>query len=176
MLDVNWSEMLTPDANTLEVVLRASVVYLAIFLLMRFVLRREVGGLGTADVLVLVLIADGAQNAMSIDYKSVPTGIALVSTIVLWDAGLDWLAYRVPWFAALLHPAPLPLVIDGQMQWRRMRRELISPSELQAAFREQGIEDVADVKSAQLEGDGRISVIPREGAGGQQRPPEAAPR
>lgn len=161
-MNINWSEMLVPDANTVEVIVRGSIVYLGIVTFMRFVVKREVGGLGTADVLVLVLIADAAQNAMSINYKSVPTGLALVATIILWDVGLDWLAYRSRWLEKFVHSPALPLVVDGERQRRNLRREFITDGELMSALREQGIDNLADVKSARLEGDGRISVIPRE--------------
>ncbi len=40
------------------------MTYLALFLVLRLVLKRESGALGVTDLLVVVLIADAAQNAM----------------------------------------------------------------------------------------------------------------
>ena len=48
-----------------ELVLRGTLMYWFLFLLLRFVLRRDIGSIGIADVLLLVVIADAAQNAMS---------------------------------------------------------------------------------------------------------------
>jgi uncharacterized membrane protein YcaP (DUF421 family) len=62
-----------------------------------------------------VLIADASQNAMSAGYTSVTDGLILVATIIFWTNLLDWLAYHFPRFECLIHPAPLPLVRDGQM-------------------------------------------------------------
>ena len=72
-----------------EIILRGTLVYLFLFCFLRF-LRRETGVIGISDLLVVVLIADAAQNTMSSDYKSVTDGAILVATIIGWDYVLDW--------------------------------------------------------------------------------------
>jgi uncharacterized membrane protein YcaP (DUF421 family) len=148
-----------PDTPLLEIFVRGTIVYLAIFALLRFVLTRQSGNLGVTDLLVIVLIADAAQNAMASEYKSVPDGLLLVATIVFWSYVLDWLAYHFPTFRRLIHPPSLELVRDGKVNRRNMRRELITVDELKAQLREQGIEDLSQVRKACMEGDGRISVV-----------------
>jgi uncharacterized membrane protein YcaP (DUF421 family) len=115
-----------------------------------------------ADLLVIVLIADAAQNAMASDYKSVPDGILLVSTIVFWSYALDWLANRIPLVGRFVHPSPVELAHNGRMIRQNMRRELITQEELMSQLREQGINSLSEVKSAWLEGDGQISFIKRD--------------
>ncbi|WP_410967511.1 YetF domain-containing protein, partial [Salmonella sp. SAL4456] len=63
----------------------------------------------------------------------------------------------------LLHPPPVPLVRDGRLLRRTLRRELITEEELLSHVREQGLTDFTQVRAAYMEGDGQISVIPREG-------------
>ena len=53
-----------------ELVLRGTLVYWLLFLIFRFVLRRDVGAVGIADILLLVIVADAAQNAMSGGYDT----------------------------------------------------------------------------------------------------------
>jgi uncharacterized membrane protein YcaP (DUF421 family) len=161
LFSIDWKGAFVPTASILEIVGRGSLMYLVIFALMRFVLKREAGGIGLADLLVVVLIADAAQNAMAGEYKSITEGIALVATLVFWDFTLDWLGYQFPRLERLLHPPPLPLIENGRMLRRNMRRELIGEQELMSYLRGQGVEDVAEVKKAYMEGDGRISVISR---------------
>jgi uncharacterized membrane protein YcaP (DUF421 family) len=108
------------------------------------------------------MIADAAQNAMAGEYKSVTEGFVLVGTIVFWDYLLDYLSYRFPGFRHWITPSPLPLIQDGKMVRRNMRQELVTREELMEHLREQGIEDITDVKEACLEGDGQISVIKKE--------------
>lgn len=161
--DVDWAKMLLPDTPLLEILLRGSIIYLSLFFLLRVILKRESGGLGITDLLVVVLIADAAQNGMADDYTSIPDGVLLVSTIIFWSFFLNWLGYRYPAIQRWVHPPALPLVSDGQMLRKNMRRELITEGELMSQLRLQGVENVSQVKEAHMEGDGRISVVAREG-------------
>jgi uncharacterized membrane protein YcaP (DUF421 family) len=156
---VSWQEVFVPSLPILEIFIRGTVVYLALFLLLRLVLKRQSGNMGVTDLLVIVLIADAAQNAMASDYKSVPDGLLLVSTIVFWSFALDWLSYHFPRFGRFIHPPALELIRDGKVNRINLRKELITMDELKEQLREQGIDDVKEVKRACMEGDGRISVV-----------------
>ncbi|MDP9380675.1 MAG: DUF421 domain-containing protein [Chloroflexota bacterium] len=157
-----WRKLLLPDTPLLEIFLRGSIMYLSLYFVLRIVLRREAGGMGIADLLVVVLIADAAQNAMANDYSSLSDGLLLVGTIVFWSHAVNWLGYRFPSMERWVRPQALPLVLDGRMLPHNMRRELITEGELLSQLRLQGVDDVADVKEAYMEGDGRISVVARE--------------
>ncbi len=147
-----------------EVMLRGTAVYLFLFVLLR-ILRREAGQVGISDLLVVVLIADAAQNAMASEYRSITEGAILVATIAFWDYFLDWLSFRVPVLQRLLRPAPLLLIKNGRLQRENMKREMLQEDELLAQLRENGVRSVGEVKTCYLEGDGRISVIARTSKG-----------
>jgi uncharacterized membrane protein YcaP (DUF421 family) len=173
---IDWSRMLAFQTPVLEIFLRGTLTYLALFALLRLMLKRQQGGMmGVTDLLVIVLIADAAQNAMADDYTSVPDGILLVATILGWSYTLDWLGYQFPRFERLLHPPPLPLVKDGCLLRRNMRRELVTEEELMSQLREQGVERVAEVKMACMEGDGRLSIITAEGKRAEGQKPSERP-
>ena len=159
---VDWAKVLAPETPLLEIVVRGSLTYLAIFLLLRVVQRRQSGSVDIADLLVIVLIADAAQNGMAGEYTSVSDGLLLVATIVGWSWLIDWLGYHVPLIERLVHPPPLRIIENGTIVWRNMRRELISREELMTHLREQGVAKVSDVREAFVEGDGRISVLTYE--------------
>ena len=168
LLQIDWKSVFVPTVSVLEIVVRGTFVYLLLFFVLR-VLRREAGALGISDLLVVVLIADAAQNAMGSEYKSVTEGAVLVGTIVGWDYFLDWLGFRVPALRRLLRPAPLPLVKDGRLLRQNMRREMITTEEMMSLLREQGLGSLDEVRRCYLEGDGHISVIKNDsgGDGGQ---------
>lgn len=142
-----------------ELVLRGTLVYWLLFLIFRFILRRDVGAVGIADILLLVIVADAAQNAMSGGYDTFAEGAILVLTIVAWNWLLDFLSYHFAPVRRFASPERLTLVSRGVPRLRIMRREFITREELQEKLREQGIEDLSEVKVAYLEGDGQISVI-----------------
>ena len=149
--------------DPMELVVRGSVMYWFLFLLLRFVLRRDIGSIGIADVLLLVVIADAAQNAMSGGYESITDGMILVGTIAAWNWGLDMLAYRFVAVRRVLEAQPLMLVRDGKLLRRNMRREHVTPDEIMARLREHGIDKLEAVKLATMESDGEITVIQHDG-------------
>jgi len=169
LIGVDWESLFVPTVALLEIILRGTLMYLGILVLLRFVLKREAGTVSTSDLLVIVLIAEAASNGMMGESKSVPEGILLIGTIFFWSYVIDWLGYRYPAVEKMLHPPPLPLVKKGKLLRRNMRHEMITLAELESQLREQGIEDVAEVKAAYLEGDGKISVIPFEPKSGGGR-------
>ena len=162
--------------DPLELIVRGTAMYWFLFLLFRFVLRRDAGSIGIADVLLLVLIADAAQNAMAGGYESITEGCILVLTIAGWNWLVDFASWRFPAVRRVLEPRPLPLVREGRVLRRNMRREFLSMEELMAQLREHGIESLGDVKSATMENDGQISVIRRDDGAvqspaGRRQPP-----
>lgn len=109
-----------------------------------------------------MLIADAAQNGLGKDYQSVTEGIVLVLTIVAWEYALDWVAWRFPMTRDYLKPPALTLIRDGRLMPDSMRKEMLSEEELAGQLREQGVDDIAKVALARLEGDGRLSVLKRK--------------
>jgi uncharacterized membrane protein YcaP (DUF421 family) len=152
--------MFVPTLPLLEVFIRGSVIFLAVFFSLR-VLRREAGQIGIADLLVMVIIADAVQNGLANEYKSITEALFLALTIIGWDFLLDWLAYRSPLIRKLIRPPPLQLIRNGRLVPRNLKRELITEEELIGRLRAQGIDEVTKVKSCFIEGDGEVSVIPR---------------
>lgn len=156
---MDWKSIFLPDVPLLEIILRGSAMYIALFILLRVVLKRQSGSLGMTDLILITLIADASQNAMAGQYNSVPDGIVLVSTIIFWSYAFDWLSFKFPWFSRLIEPPPLPLIQDGKLLRRNMRKELITEQELMGHLREQGLDNLGKVKKAYIESDGRISVV-----------------
>ena len=158
-MNLDWSGMFGLSVPPLELIIRGSAMYLLLFLLFRVVVRRRVGAVGMADILVLVIVADAAQNAMSGEYKSVTDGAILVGTILAWDMLIDWLNYRVPALRGWLEPPPLLLVRDGRIIHRNLRHEFVTEEELKSKLREKGVAEISEVREARMESDGEVSVL-----------------
>lgn len=174
MNDLDLAELFGLSVSPLELVVRGTAMYWFLLALFRFVLRRDVGSIGIADILLLVLIADASQNAMAGGYESITDGFILVATIAGWNYLLDWAAYRSARLRRALEPPALLLVRDGQLLHRNMRRERISAEDLKAELRQFGLEDWSRVSKAYMESDGQISIIKMK-PDAQGKPP-ARPR
>lgn len=143
------------------ILLRGSAMYWFLFVLLRVFARRDVGSVATADMLLLVLIADASQNAMAGEYRSITEGCMLVLTLWGWSSLLDRLAFHSKTLRGWIEPAPLKLVQHGRLLRRNMRKEWLTVEELMSKLREQGVDDLSKVASAWMEADGEISVIKR---------------
>lgn len=172
---MDWQELFGIHMPIAEIVLRGSAVYWFLFLIFRFLLRRDVGAVGIADVLLLVLIADASQNAMSAEYHSITEGLILVSTIVGWNWLLDWLSLKLPAFGRLVAPQALVLIRNGRVNRENLRREMLTLDDLKSRLRLQGVERISDVKLAYLEEDGQISVIRRHNGNHRPSPERSQP-
>lgn len=161
---IDWQTMWEPSSSLVEIIIRGTITYWVIFILLRF-FRRGAGQLGVNDVLFIILVADAAQNSMAGEYKSVTEGITLIGTLVFWDFTINWLGFRSVAFNKFAQPQPLLLIKNGELQKKNLQKQLITEDEMFGILREQGIEDISQVKSCFLEGSGNISVIQQLDAG-----------
>ncbi len=161
MFNLDWHGIFAPSVPFMEIILRGTVVYLVLFALLRFTFRRIGGNIGLGDVLMIALVAAAAQNAIAREHHSVTDGLILIATIAFWNYALDWLGQHVPLIQRFYHPPPLLLVKNGRFLHKNMRQELITEDELMTHIRRAGVNSLADVAEAHMEGDGSITVTPK---------------
>ncbi|WP_394064655.1 DUF421 domain-containing protein [Alcaligenes sp. WGS1538] len=154
-----WSTAFELENPVLESVLRGTVVYFVLFILLRLAGRRELGSLGPADLLILLLIADASGNAMTGGSNSLTDGLLVAATIVAWGYIIDWLMYRFPLLNRLATARKVCVVRDGELQWRNMRREYVTREEIMSEMRLAGIESLDEVRVAYIEPNGKLSFL-----------------
>ena len=159
------SELFTLNVSPLELVLRGTLIYWFLLFIFRFVLRRDPGSLGVADILFVVIIADASQNAMAGGYTTVAEGFVLIGTLVFWNYALDLAAYHWEIVHKLTDPPPLQMVQAGRPLMRNLRKEFVTLDDLQARLRQAGVDDIRQVRAAYLEGDGKLSVLKYDNGG-----------
>lgn len=142
-----------------EIGARATIVYLAIILVVRVMPKRKTGHISPNDMLTLIVVGGMATDAILGGSTSVGDILLLVGIVIAWGYVLDLLEFRVPALRRLLREQETVLVEDGRLVRRNMRSEMVTEDELMAVLRKQGISDLSGVRSACLEADGEISVI-----------------
>ena len=160
MFNLDWHDIFAPSVPFLEIVIRGTIVYLVLFVLLRMTFRRIGGNIGLGDVLMIALVAAAAQNAIAREHHSVTDGLILIATIAFWNYALDWLGQHVPWVQHFYHPPPLLLVKNGRILHKNMHQELITEDELMTHLRWASVQDLTDVVEAHMEGDGSITITP----------------
>lgn len=160
---MDWNTILLPSASMMELIVRGSVTFIMLMLLLRLVGQRESGGLGITDLLVVVLMADAASAGMTAKASTIADGLVMAAIMLFWSVALDALAYRWPFFAHVVKARPRPLILDGQLDRRVMRREFITEEEVRTQLRLHGFSEPGMVARAYLEPNGMISIVPKPG-------------
>src|SRR5690554_6571108 len=135
---VDWEALFVPSVPPIEMVIRGTVIFLVILVMMRVVGQREAGGLGITDLLVVVLIAQATAGGLTGGSSDLTSSLLLVATILFWSLVVDGVAYRFPAAARVLKARPRVLVEDGRLNTRLMRREFMTHEEVHSQLRLHG--------------------------------------
>lgn len=143
-------------------VVRAAAVYFFLMVLLRVMGKRTLADVTTFDFIVLLIVSEATQQAMSGNDFSVTNAVILVLTLVLLQRGADWISDRSHRTDRLLNDLPVIIVENGQPQQEWLTRNGLTEDEvLEEARRNQGVERMDQIRYAVLERNGGISVIPR---------------
>jgi uncharacterized membrane protein YcaP (DUF421 family) len=145
----------------MDLVLRALVMSVVVFIVTRAVGRRELSSLEPFDLILLVVIGDLVQQGITQSDYSVTGAIVVILTVALVSVGFSILNFRVRRLRPFLEGEPVVLVDDGQVVERNLRRERITRDEIESEGRQQQVVSIQDMRWAVLETNGKISVIPR---------------
>ena len=119
-----------------EIGVRATVVYLALVVLLRVVPKRNAGHISPNDLLTVIVVGGVATDAIMGGSTSVGDNLLLIAVVIAWAYLLDQMEYRFPAVRRLLRDRQTVLIRDGRMIRPNMRRELVTGQELLAALRE----------------------------------------
>ena len=146
----------------MDLALRSVVIFFFIFLLMRIVGRRELSTLEPFDLILLVVLGDSVQQAVTQDDYSVTGAFIVVSTIALLQVFMSYLNFRVPLLRQVINGEPIVIVQDGKVIEGNARRERLTPEDIAEAARLQQIASLEDVQWGVLETNGSISFIEKK--------------
>jgi uncharacterized membrane protein YcaP (DUF421 family) len=154
--------MTLPDIGSSlpDVVLRTTVVYLFLVVILRLTGKREVGQMSILELVVILIISNAVQNAMVGQNTTLWAGLVAVITLLALDYGLKALTGRSRRLKTVIEGEPRLLIRDGRLLDKALREEGVDAEEVRAAIRSHGVERIEDVHLAVLETDGTISVIP----------------
>ncbi len=157
------------EPTLVQIAIRTAIVYAVLLLLVRISGKRQLGQLTPFDLVVLLLLSNSVQNAMTGPDTSVTGGIVAASVLILANALVSLIRLKSPGFQRVVEGVPVVLVSNGQVHFLNLRHEGMTIEELMANLREHEVDEVDRVELAMLEIDGSISVIRKTGEEGQYR-------
>lgn len=152
--------MFTLGTEWWHIVIRTTVVYIAIVLALRLTGRRSLGQRNAVDLVLILIVANAVQNAMIGADTSLIGGLIAAGTLFVVDSIMTRLLRRNTRLKTLFTGGPVVLVNKGHIIEPSMNREGITYEELMESLREHGIEGIAQVKLCVLEMDGSLSIVP----------------
>ncbi len=155
-------DLLQPGIPLLEKTLRTLAVYAFLLIGLRLAGKRELGQFNPFDLVVLLLLSNTVQNAIIGDDNSLLGGVFGAAVLLVVNGIVVRYLYRHPALERLFDGDPDILVRDGHVLEKRLRRELITRAELEAAARRQGIDGLHEVQTCRLEVGGALTFIPKQ--------------
>jgi uncharacterized membrane protein YcaP (DUF421 family) len=144
-----------------EFVVRCIVIDAVLLVALRLFGKRELGQFTLYDLVLILLVANAVQPAMTGTDSSLLGGLIIIGVLVLFNFLLSRLDQnRV--FHRLLVPAPRIIIENGQFNDRAMEHEGVDREEVETAIREHGVDSVSECRLGVLEPDGSISIVPMD--------------
>jgi uncharacterized membrane protein YcaP (DUF421 family) len=147
-----------------QIAVRVIVIYVAFLVALRVFGKREIGQFTLADLVLILLVANAVQPAMTGPDLSLGGGLLILATLFVANSGVAYLRVHNRKVRSMLQGHPTVIARDGQWYGEVMRHQGVDEDDAAMALREHGIEKVEDVDLAVLEVDGSISVVPAEGS------------
>lgn len=146
----------------MDIVLRASAMFVIIFVILRLLGKRELSQLAPFEIVTLVVLGDLIQQSITHNDFSLTGAMLAICTFAFWSVVLGWIVYLFPSTQRVLEGSPRVIVRDGEILSANLRRDRITRAEIESEMRLAGIATLQDVAWAILEPQGKISFIGRQ--------------
>ena len=157
----------------MDIVIRATVIFFALYVIVRLLGKRELAQLTPFELIVLVVTGDLIQQGVTHNDFSLTGSILAVATFAFWASVLSWVTYLSRRAERVLDGEPRVIVRDGRILRENLWHDRLTEAEIQSEMRLAGIAHVRDVAWAMLERTGKMSFIKREDASdGDDRQPQ----
>ncbi|TCN54226.1 uncharacterized membrane protein YcaP (DUF421 family) [Rhodococcus sp. SMB37] len=152
----------------MEIVIRAAVLFLFLWVITRIVGRSTVGELSTFQLILYIAMGDLIQQGVTQQDYSVTAAVLAIGVFALLTMGLTWINSRFPRMRGVTHGVPVIVVRDGVPDLHRLRTERMSLDDLMSSARQKGIRRFDEIELAVLETNGRVSFFTRADGGADE--------
>jgi uncharacterized membrane protein YcaP (DUF421 family) len=146
----------------MDLVFRAIVLFIGVYILLRVVGRRELAQMEPFDFILLIVLGDAIQQGLTQDDYSITGALITVTSIAVLQVALGYVAYRSSRIRTVVEGEPIVLIEDGRPIGRNLRRARIASDELAEEARLSQLSSLEEVAWAVLETSGKISIIPKK--------------
>ena len=157
-----WNDMFHLGLPWMEKVLRPVFVYAFLVVGLRLAGKRELAQLNPFDLVVLLTLSNTVQNAIIGDDNTIVGGIIGATTLLALNYFVVRFLYGHKKLDRLVEGDADVLIENGRVRTNRLKKELITLAELEAAAHRQGFGSLEEVDRAVLEPGGTLSFTAKK--------------
>jgi uncharacterized membrane protein YcaP (DUF421 family) len=143
-----------------EFIVRASVVYIALLVMVRLTGKRTVGQFTPFDLIVVMLLAEAVSDSLRGGDESLVGGLIAAATLVTIDVVIAFASARSRKVDKMLQGTPVVIGRDGVVYKDVLKSQRVPEADLEKALRSADCQ-IEDMRMAILEADGNISILKR---------------
>ena len=161
-----WHDMFAQEIPFADKLIRTVVIYALIAVLLRATGKRGLSGLNSLDIVVMFLLSNVVQNAIIGPDNSVTGGIIGAVTLVVVNSAVNRAALRSDRFARIFDGRDTPVIVNGRVDERAVRRLGLRRHDLDHAVRLQNGDDIGQVESGVFDPGGQLILSLKDSAQG----------
>ncbi|GAB3018080.1 YetF domain-containing protein [Spirosoma pulveris] len=161
----DWQRILLGDAPAeflVEVLIRTSLIYLILLIVMRLLGKRMNGQLTNLELAVMLTMGAIIAPAMQLPDRGLLSGVLALLCALLFQRGTNWLGIKSSKTEKIIQGTATVLVKDGVFQLEQMVSNRLSHQQVFAALRSENVYNLGDVKRLYLEAYGMFSIYRAE--------------
>lgn len=151
-------------SDILKVMANTAIIYTIVLLGLRVLGKKDLGQLSVTDILFIMLVSEAVGDVMRASHNSLLSAIVAAGTLVSLNKVLNIALYKSRKLRRLINGVPSVVVRSGKPNYKEMKRNRLTIEDLEQSARESGKSDIADIRLAILEVDGKISVLEDDNA------------
>jgi uncharacterized membrane protein YcaP (DUF421 family) len=142
-----------------EWILRAIVAFIFLLIVARVLGQRAISQLRALDFAIVLVIGNIIAHPLSDEKLGLKGSLITTIVLVILYLGGILIILKSPWIRKLITPPPIPIVQNGEILHKGLKKARITIDVLLEELREEKIEDVKKVALALWEADGKFSVF-----------------
>ena len=154
----------------MDILIRASVIFWALYIVVRLLGKRELAQLTPFELIVLIATGDLIQQGVTHNDFSLTGAILAVAVFAFWASVLSWVTFISRRAERFLDGEPNVIIKDGKLITGNLRRDRVTVAEIESEMRLAGIAHIGEVAWGIVEPKGRLSFVRRDNADSQ--PPD----
>jgi uncharacterized membrane protein YcaP (DUF421 family) len=142
-----------------QIIIRSVVLFFFVWFITRAVGRKELAGLSSFELILLIVMGDLIQQGVTGDDRSVVGAMLAVATFGLLTLAISYVSFRWSRAGQVVEGLPVVILRDGRVLEEILEIERLTEDEVKDAAREQGIADIGEIEVGIMEAEGKFSFL-----------------